>query len=72
MTLTFKVNNIDCANCAKKLERAIAKIKTIDDANLVFMTQRLIVQTEADEAKITEEILAQSKKTMPNAELIKL
>ena len=38
MRKSFKVNGIDCANCAAKLERNIAKIRGVESAAVVFAT----------------------------------
>ncbi|HOO32771.1 MAG TPA: heavy metal-associated domain-containing protein [Thermotogota bacterium] len=46
MEQKFKILGIDCANCAAKMERAIGKIDGIDRANLSFMTQKLIIETD--------------------------
>ncbi|MBQ8741452.1 MAG: cation transporter [Clostridia bacterium] len=45
MKKTYKVE-VDCANCAAKMEDAIKKIDGIGDATLNFMTQKLIVEFE--------------------------
>ena len=37
----FKINDLDCANCANELERALQKIDIIENVNISFMTQRL-------------------------------
>lgn len=59
MKKTFKMQNLDCANCAAKMEKAIQKIPGVISANISFMTQKLTL--EYDEAKETE-ILAEAKK----------
>lgn len=45
MKRTYKVE-VDCANCAAKMEDNIKKIDGVGDATLNFMTQRLIVEFE--------------------------
>ena len=49
MTLKFRVEDIDCANCAAKMERAIAKLPGADRVNLSFMTGLLTVETERED-----------------------
>lgn len=44
--------NVDCANCAAKMERRIAKIKGVENVTVNFMTQKAII--EADEAVFSE------------------
>ena len=47
MEKTFKIN-VDCANCAAKMERAIEKIKGVESVAINFMSQKAFI--EADEA----------------------
>lgn len=48
MKKTFKMADLDCANCAAKMEAAIRKIDGVTGATVSFMTQKLTI--EADEA----------------------
>lgn len=47
MKKTYKVE-VDCANCASKMEDAIKKIDGIKSATINFMTQKFIVEFEDD------------------------
>lgn len=69
MTTVFKVKNLDCANCAKKLERAINKLKNVDSANLVFMTGKLIIESNEDTAVLIDIVKQTTKKVEPEAEI---
>ena len=48
---------IDCANCAAKVEDAIRKIDGVQDVKVNFMTQKFIL--EADDNRF-DEILAEA------------
>ena len=50
---------VDCANCAAKMEDAIAKIDGVTSATVNFLTQKLTL--EADEEKL-DAILAEAQK----------
>ncbi len=67
MTIVYSVKNLDCANCAKKLERAIAKLDEVKAINLVFMTEKLVIESDAE--NIDELIIKTAKKTMPIVEI---
>ena len=43
---------VDCANCAAKMETAIRKIDGVEDASISFMTQKLAIT--ADESRFDE------------------
>ena len=40
MKKKFKLTDLDCANCAAKMEEAIKKIEGVKDANVSFMMQK--------------------------------
>ena len=46
MKKKFKMENLDCANCAAKMEAQIKKIPGVKDANMNFMTQKLTLDAE--------------------------
>ena len=60
MKKVFELENLDCANCAAKMEEAIKKIDGVHDANVSFMTQKMTV--DADDARF-EDIMKQVVKT---------
>ncbi|EKC64493.1 protein containing Heavy metal transport/detoxification protein domain protein, partial [human gut metagenome] len=54
---------IDCANCAAKVEDAIKKIDGVNNATVSFMTQKLTL--DADDAcfdEILQKVVATAKK----------
>ena len=52
MKKTFKLIDLDCANCAAKMETAIKKIDGVNNATVSFMTQKMTI--EADDDKFNE------------------
>ncbi|GKH46082.1 MULTISPECIES: cation transporter [Anaerotruncus] len=52
MKKTFRLRDLDCANCAAKMENAINKLDGVQSATVSFMTQRLTL--EADDARFDE------------------
>ena len=60
MKSKFKINGLDCANCANELERAIQKLDGIKSANINFMAQKMELEYDED---IKEEIIIEVKKS---------
>ncbi|MDY3984905.1 cation transporter [Dysosmobacter sp.] len=61
---------VDCANCAAKVEAAVKKIDGVNDATVNFMAQKLML--DADDARFDEilkEVVAVAKKVEPDCEL---
>lgn len=62
---------VDCANCAAKMEEATKKVAGVKDASVAFMAQKMSVEFEegADEAKVMKDILKACKKVEPDCEI---
>lgn len=70
MKKTYKLTDLDCANCAAKMENAIKKIDGVTDANVSFLTQKLTL--EADETRLDEilkKVVKTCKKVEPDCEI---
>ena len=48
MKKRFQLTNLDCANCAAKMERAIQKLDGVHEATVSFMTQKLTLDADDD------------------------
>ena len=71
MKKVYKLEDLECANCAAKMERAIAKIDGVAAANVNFMSQRLTI--EADDNRfddIMKEVAKTIKKIEPDCRVI--
>lgn len=56
MKKVFKMQDLDCANCAAKMEAAISKIPGVEKATMNFMTQKLTIEAaEGDFERIMKE-----------------
>ena len=72
MRKVYKLENLDCANCAAKMEDAIKKIEGVQNASMRFMTQKLVI--EADEANmdaIVEQVVQVCKKIEPDMTILR-
>ena len=67
MKKKFKLQDLDCANCAAKREEAIKKIQGVSDANVSFMTQKMTIEAEDGRFdEIMQEVVAVCKKVEPD------
>ena len=48
MKKSYKLENLGCANCAARMEADINKIDGVDNAQVVFMTSKLKIETTTD------------------------
>ena len=66
MKKTYDVE-VDCANCAAKMEDAIKKLDGVNDASVSFMMQKMTI--DADDARFDEimkEVVEVCKKVEPD------
>ena len=71
MKKRFNMVDLDCANCAAKMEAAIKKIDGVNDAAVSFLAQKLVL--DADDARfadILKQAVAAIKKVDSNVEVI--
>ncbi|MBQ6831021.1 MAG: cation transporter [Oscillospiraceae bacterium] len=62
---------VDCANCANKMESAVKKTAGVQDATVNFMTQKLTVEFEdgANPAATMQAVLKNCKKVDSDCEI---
>ncbi len=66
MKKSFKLVDLDCANCAAKIENALNKMEGVDRATVSFMTQRMTLEAAEDQFPgIVEKAKAVIKKLEP-------
>ena len=71
MKKKFKLQDLDCANCAAKMEDLIKKIDGVNDASVSFMTQKMMV--DADAARfdgIMKEVVKVCAKVEPDCKIL--
>ncbi|MFV0517897.1 MAG: heavy metal translocating P-type ATPase [Aminipila sp.] len=69
MNKIYTIENIDCANCAAKIEKLISNIPEIEDATITFATKQLRVTAENPDKLIPE--ITRLANTIENGVIIK-
>ena len=71
MKKKYNLKNLDCGNCAAKIETAIKKIDGVKDANVSFMAQKMTIEAEdADFEKIMKEVVAVCRRVEPDCTIL--
>jgi len=70
MKKTYKIE-VDCANCANKMEQAAKNTQGVKDATVNFMTLKMIVEFEdgAEPATVMQDVLKNCKKVEDDCEI---
>lgn len=72
MKKTLKLTEIDCANCAAKLEKNINKLDGVESATVVFLTKKIILNTteDCDYDTLLKAIRKEAKKIEPDCDVL--
>lgn len=70
MEKTYKIE-VDCVNCAEKMEDAAKKTEGVADATVSFMTQKMKVSfaENADEKAVMKKVLKACRKVEPDCDI---
>ena len=71
MKKAFKLDEIDCANCARALQDELAKLDGVKSVSVNFMTQKLTL--EADDAEfqdVLQRVIDCTAESEPDCEII--
>ena len=69
MIKKYKVE-VDCANCAAKMEEAIKKLEKVNDASVNFMTQKMTIDADVEDMDAFMDIVEKEcKKVEPDCEI---
>lgn len=72
MKKVFRLQDLDCANCAAKMERHVAKLDGVNSVSISFMTQRMAI--DADESRfdeIMDEVVKVCRKVEPDCRIVR-
>lgn len=67
MTKVIRVDNLDCANCAAKVERALGKIDGVNSAQVNFFAQKITLDIkDGMEDTVVDAVKRTCKKVEPD------
>ena len=71
MKKKFKLEDLDCANCAAKMEDAIKKIDGVNDASVSFLAQKMTIDAVDDRFDaIMKEVQAVCAEVEPDCKIL--
>lgn len=71
MKKKFKLEDLDCANCAAKMEEAIKKIAGVNDATVSFLAQKMTIDAQDDRfEEIMKEVVSVCAKVEPDCKIL--
>lgn len=71
MKKKFKLEDLDCANCAAKMEEAIKKIEGVNDASVSFLAQKMTIDAEDGQFdEIMKKVVRVCEKVEPDCKIL--
>jgi len=70
--VTYKITGLDCGNCAARLEKAIGKVKGVKNVTINFVTGKVSIDVNGDEAQVLADVEALVKKNEPKSTFVKV
>lgn len=71
MKKTYRLENLECANCAAKMERNIKELDGVNDCSVSFIAQKLTLDAQDDQfEKILKKAAKICRKIEPDCEVI--
>ena len=71
MRKTYILEDLDCANCAAKIEEEVGKLPGVSKSTVTLLTQKLVIDVVEDKAgDIYKEIKKIVKKFEPDVEVV--
>jgi copper chaperone CopZ len=49
MKKTYRMEDLDCASCAAKMETAVAKLDGVKSCSVSYLTQKMVVETDSED-----------------------
>lgn len=72
MRKSFKLDEIDCANCARKLQDKISEVEGVQAASVNFMTQKLTLQAADDDFDaVLDRVVARVAEVEPDCAVLR-
>lgn len=72
MKKSFKLDEIDCANCARELQEKLAKLDGVQNVSVNFMTQKLTLEAaDEDFDEVLDRVVNFTADKEPDCEIIR-
>ena len=68
MKKVYVLEDLDCANCAAKIENAVGKLEGVNQCKVTFMTQKMVLDVEEGKA---DRVAKEAKKLIKKYSVLK-
>ena len=72
MRKSFRLDEIDCANCALKLQDALAQLEGVESVSVNFLTQKLTLAAADDRFDaVLDQVVKTAARIEPDCEIVR-
>lgn len=73
MRKTYLLEDLDCANCARKMEDGIKKLEGVLNANVNFLSQKMVIEAadETDWDELMDRVVNVCRKVEPDCRILR-
>mgnify|MGYP004462310273 FL=1 len=71
MKKAFKLDEIDCANCARELQEGLTRLEGVTSVSVNFMTQKLTLEAaDAEFDDVLQRVIDYTEEAEPDCEIL--
>ncbi len=71
MKKVFKLEGLNCAHCAAKIEEKVAKLEGVKSVAINFMTTKMTLESDANMEEVVEKVKKLVNEVEPDVNMIK-
>ena len=73
MKKSYELEDLDCANCARKMEDGIKKLDGVLNANVNFLSQKMVIEAaeETDWDELMDRVVKVCRKVEPDCRILR-
>lgn len=71
MKKVFELRELDCANCARKMEEAVAKLTGVEEVKVNFLSQKMTIAiADGEFDSVMKQVVKVCKRVEPDCEIV--
>lgn len=71
MKKVFRLEGLDCAHCAAKIEERVSKLEGVKSVVINFMTTKMTLESDANMEEVVEKVKKLVNEVEPDVNMIK-
>ncbi len=69
MKYTFKIEELDCAHCASKIEAELNKLCGVTKANVNYLSEKITLESDIEKSELFDKVKKIAEKVEPDCKI---